>query len=117
MTGQVIDVASKMFEVDAAGDDDDMLVKYSGCHRRDCQPWPVRCWASCRIGLGQRPIMASAAHLVGTVICLRADAIPRTREFMPGFGNDGAGGDDGDGPPTIHGGRHVTRAQRTRSPA
>ena len=30
MTGQVIDVASEVFEVDAAGDDDDMLVKYSG---------------------------------------------------------------------------------------
>lgn len=30
MTGQVIDVASEVFEVDAAGDDDDLPVKYSG---------------------------------------------------------------------------------------
>ena len=30
MTGQVIDVASEGFEVDAAGDDDDLPVKYSG---------------------------------------------------------------------------------------
>ncbi len=96
MTGQVIDVASEVFEVDAAGDDDDMLVKYSGYVA------VIASVAGTLLGQVAGSALANAsimAMLLTSSALSFACALTRfrTREFMPGFGNDGAGGDDGDG--------------------
>ena len=96
MTGQVIDVASEVFEVDAAGDDDDMLVKYSGYVA------VIASVAGTLLGQVAGSALANAsimAMLLTSSALSFACALTRfrTRKFMPGFGNDGAGGDDGDG--------------------
>lgn len=96
MTGQVIDVASEVFEVDAAGDDDDMLVKYSGYVA------VIASVAGTLLGQVAGSALANAsimAMLLTSSALSFACALTRfrTREFMPGFDNDGAGGDDGDG--------------------
>ena len=96
MTGQVIDVASEVFEVDAAGDDDDMLVKYSGYVA------VIASVAGTLLGQVAGSALANAsimAMLLTSSALSFACALTRfrTREFMPGFGNDGEGGDDGDG--------------------
>ena len=85
-----------MFEVDAAGDDDDMLVKYSGYVA------VIASVAGTLLGQVAGSALANAsimAMLLTSSALSFACALTRfrTREFMPGFGNDGAGGDDGDG--------------------
>lgn len=95
MTGQVIDVASEVFEVDAAGDDDDMLVKYSGYVA------VIASVAGTLLGQVAGSALANAsimAMLLTSSALSFACALTRfrTREFMPGFGGDDAGG-SGDG--------------------
>lgn len=95
MTGQVIDVASEVFEVDAAGDDDDMLVKYSGYVA------VIASVAGTLLGQVAGSALANAsimAMLLTSSVLSFACALTRfrTREFMPGFGGDDAGG-SGDG--------------------
>ena len=91
MTGQVIDVASEVFEVDAAGDDDDMLVKYSGYVA------VIASVAGTLLGQVAGSALANAsimAMLLTSSVLSFACALTRfrTREFMPGFGGDDAGG-------------------------
>ena len=95
MTGQVIDVASEVFEVDASGDDDDMLVKYSGYVA------VIASVAGTLLGQVAGSALANAsimAMLLTSSALSFACALTRfrTREFMPGFGGDDAGG-SGDG--------------------
>ena len=91
MTGQVIDVASEVFEVDAAGDDDDMLVKYSGYVA------VIASVAGTLLGQVAGSALANAsimAMLLTSSVLSFACALTRfrTREFMPGFGGGEGGG-------------------------